>query len=861
MALSCRLLASSLLTLALIVTVSAPAQAQLTDTMCDPSFQDCRATLLNYVRRESSSIDLAMWFMEDQELADAIVARFRAGVDVRALVDPRRNTTTPMNATILAQFKSAGIPMRYKVGGGIMHWKYMIFNAQNVMQWSAANYGDYYFKPAVPYLDYTDEGIYFTNDPPVIDSFRRKFDDSWLDTTGFANYANIAGTLSRRYPLYTIDGAMSFVPAENFATRSKPLYDAETQRIDVIMYKITEPTHADGLIRAVQRGIPVRLITEPERYRNPENVWHAYHTDRLYMAGVQIRHRAHAGFTHQKSTLLYGQGMTVYGSSNWTSESNKSQYEHNYFTTKSWFFTWFKSNFDRKWGNTTGNAETTAFVPLPPDKPVYVAPANSAVNVSTSTATTISWKPGPWAHRADIRFGTTASPPVIASNVTVSPNSTKTFTLPALAAGTTYYWQVVSKTMAQQAAAGPVYSFTTAGGPPPPPPPPPPPGSADIVLYAADARNITGAWVLESDAAAAGGKRIRHPNAGAAKVAAAVAAPAHFFELTFNAEAGRPYRLWIRGKADSNSYANDSVFIQFSGAVTSGGAAAYRIGTTAGSDFNLEACGGCGLAGWGWEDNGWGTGVMGPQIYFAAGAQTLRVQTREDGLAIDQIVLSPGTYLNTSPGAPKNDTVILPRSGGTNPPPPPPPPAAGDVVLYAGGAAKVVGNWLIENDTTAAGGRHIRNPNAGAAKIATPSAGPASYFELTFTADAGKPYRLWIRGKAESNNYANDSVYVQFSNAVNQSGAAVFGIGTTSSTEYNLEACSGCGLAGWGWEDNGWGTGVLGPQIYFGATGPQTIRIQPREDGLTIDQIVLSPAAYLTTAPGAPKNDTTIVPR
>ena len=153
---------------------------------------------------------------------------------------------------------------------------------------------------------------------------------------------------------------MSFVPAENFSTRSKPLYDAETQRIDVIMYKITEGTHADGLIRAVRRGIPVRLITEPERYRNPENVWHAYQVDRLYMAGVQIRHRAHAGFTHQKNTLLYSQGLAIFGSSNWTSESNKSQSEHNYFTTKPWFFNWVRANFERKWGNTTGNAETTA---------------------------------------------------------------------------------------------------------------------------------------------------------------------------------------------------------------------------------------------------------------------------------------------------------------------------------------------------------------------------------------------------------------------------------------------------------------------------------------------------------------------
>ena len=34
------------------------------------------------------------------------------------------------------------------------------------------------------------------------------------------------------------------------------------------------------------------------------------------------------------------------------------QSEHNYFTTKTWLFDWIKANFERKWGNTTGNAGT-----------------------------------------------------------------------------------------------------------------------------------------------------------------------------------------------------------------------------------------------------------------------------------------------------------------------------------------------------------------------------------------------------------------------------------------------------------------------------------------------------------------------
>jgi hypothetical protein len=171
-----------------------------------------------------------------------------------------------------------------------------------------------------------------------------------------------------------------------------------------------------------------------------------------------------------------------------------------------------------------------------------------------------------------------------------------------------------------------------------------------------------GAWQIEADSTAAGGAKIRHPNAGAAKITAASADPAHYFELTFNAEAGRGYRLWIRGKADANSWANDSVFVQFNNAVTSGGTP-INIGTTSAAEVNLEDCSGCGLSGWGWQDNGYGSGVMGQLIYFAStGPQTVRIQTREDGLSIDQIVLSHTTFVNTSPGALKNDTRILVRT-------------------------------------------------------------------------------------------------------------------------------------------------------------------------------------------------------
>jgi endonuclease/exonuclease/phosphatase family metal-dependent hydrolase len=190
---------------------------------------------------------------------------------------------------------------------------------------------------------------------------------------------------------------------------------------------------------------------------------------------------------------------------------------------------------------------------------------------------------------------------------------------------------------------------------------------SDIVVHPASAPTRVGKWAVASDTSADNDQAIRHPNANAAKKSSALASPADYFEVTFNATAGVAYRLWVHGKADSNYWGNDSVFVQFSGSVTSAGAATYRIGTTSATEMNLEDCSGCGLSGWKWQDNGWGSGVLGPKIYFATtGTQRMRVQTREDGLAIDQIVLSPVTYMNTAPtGLVGSSTVVPTSSSGT----------------------------------------------------------------------------------------------------------------------------------------------------------------------------------------------------
>jgi phosphatidylserine/phosphatidylglycerophosphate/cardiolipin synthase-like enzyme len=245
----------------LLTSLSASSQAQ--ERLCDTAFEDCRTPLWALIDRETVGIDVAYWFMQDTSFASKIIARHQAGVPVRILVDPRANPTYAGNEQILNQLKAAGIPMRFKNAGGILHWKMMLFVGQNTLEFSGANFSGDFFVPTTPNSNYIDEAIYFTNDQSLINSFKTKYDNLWTDTINYSDYGNITGPLQRKYPTFSINPDLNFPPSpdgvQDFASRTALNMNAEPQKIDIIMYRITNQRFSDMTIAAVQRGVPVRL--------------------------------------------------------------------------------------------------------------------------------------------------------------------------------------------------------------------------------------------------------------------------------------------------------------------------------------------------------------------------------------------------------------------------------------------------------------------------------------------------------------------------------------------------------------------------------------------------------------------------
>jgi FG-GAP-like repeat/K319L-like, PKD domain len=183
-----------------------------------------------------------------------------------------------------------------------------------------------------------------------------------------------------------------------------------------------------------------------------------------------------------------------------------------------------------------------------------------------------------------------------------------------------------------------------------------------------------------------------------------------------------------------------------------------------------------------------------------------------------------------------------------------------EIVLWAG-TGFPQGTFSPVDDSTAAGGVRVYDQNLGRPKVNTPVAFPDNHLFLNFVADPTQTYKLWVRLKADANHFSNDSLWLQFSGSTDVQGTAKYRVGTTSALAANLEECNGCGISGWGWADDGWGAPNLnGVMLRFPAGGHQTIVVQTREDGVSIDQVVLSSSRYATTRPGPAKNDTTILP-
>ena len=497
---------------------------------------------------------------------------------------------------------------------------------------------------------------------------------------------------------------------------------------------------------------------------------------------------------------------------------------------------------DFPWSHSSTTTATIS-APQPPGSPMSPTPTDGATDISTSP--TLTWE----RHGAvnyDVRFGTVNPPPLVSAT-----QAGHSYAAAGLAAGTNYYWQIIARNTGGSTA-GPLWSFTTASDSP---------TVSEVVIYASDvpSGNVHGAWTTVPDPTSPDGVTLTLPDAGAATVTLPLASPDSYVDVPFDADAGTAYTLWFRLQASGNSKWNDSLWVQFSDAMVNG-SPVYAMGSADGLLVNLATDGtGSSLNGWGWQNGAYWLSQAQTFTFSTPGPHVLRIQGREDGVQLDQIVLSPSSFLASAPGAATDDSTIVPKDGM---PPSPQSSAPADVVIQAADipASALHGAWTVAGDATSPEAVKVITSDVGFASTQTPLATPTHYVDVTFDAAAGTPYTIWLRLRAHGDAKSNDSLWAQFSDAT-VNGSPAYRLDSQEGLLINLATDGGAtSLQGWGWQNGAYWLSQRST-VVFSTTGLHTLRLQVREDGVELDQIVLSPRTYLRTPPGPPSNDSTIVPK
>ena len=476
------------------LAVATPAWAQ--DEIYFPAVEDVATKLVERINDENVRIDMSVSLLTDRRISQAVANRFKAGVPVRLIGDRYSifDVNDPARKTEFYWLASQGVPIRVRQNPmtypELAHWKATIFVGQNVVSFGSANYTALELGPQSG--AYSDQTVMFTDDVALVNAFKSEFDRMWSDQDrelssivgrppyflnwddmcasepACADYTTLHPTrtpmsvnTSRLEPNSPTPSSLVWSQGAPFNNRLVSAISAESNFIDIVVHRLTVENITDALLQKHAAGVPVRVIIEPNEYRNvqfPEFWLTAANIDRLHAAGVPVKQRSHAGLTHMK--MLVTSSTATNASSNF---SGAWQRDHNYFvsaTAKPEIYTAMRDRFEEMW---TGPGFAT-FTPLKPHAPVLQAPVDTEEGVSTNAA--LMWARTPFATRYDIYFGRSVSEltgtPDFTLDARLVNDPPKTYWWrPSLDPLTTYYWKVVARTSADLAESSAVYSFTT----------------------------------------------------------------------------------------------------------------------------------------------------------------------------------------------------------------------------------------------------------------------------------------------------------------------------------------------------------------------------------------------------------------
>ena len=141
--------------------------------------QQPEPVLVGIMNNATQTLDVAIYSITDQCIADAMISTEKRGVKVRMITDASESATSSQKA-LLATVKAAGIPIKINTHSGIMHLKVTIADDEIVTT------GSFNYTKAAESTN--DEVFVVLSDKAAAADFESQFTHMWDDLSRFEDY-------------------------------------------------------------------------------------------------------------------------------------------------------------------------------------------------------------------------------------------------------------------------------------------------------------------------------------------------------------------------------------------------------------------------------------------------------------------------------------------------------------------------------------------------------------------------------------------------------------------------------------------------------------------------------------------------
>lgn len=276
---------------------------------------DLEAVILEAIAQAQSSIDIAVQELRLPRIAQALIERQRAGVEVRLILENQYNQTLAeidrtrlkerdlaraeslalfvdvdgdgevsaqevQERDAIAQLRNAKIPTLDdradgSKGSGLMHHKFLVIDNRTVVTGSANfTVGGIHQEPTEPESRGNVNHLLRIESPVLASLFREEFDILWGDGPGGQD-DSIFGVKKPVRPARTVPLGDSHVTVQFSPTGKRQPWERSsngliaqtvaqtTQSIDLALFVFSEQKIADALLKVNQQNVAVRALIDP----------------------------------------------------------------------------------------------------------------------------------------------------------------------------------------------------------------------------------------------------------------------------------------------------------------------------------------------------------------------------------------------------------------------------------------------------------------------------------------------------------------------------------------------------------------------------------------------------------------------